>query len=79
MKTYNEIITNLSELKRIAEDIVCDKEVIYELSIPYKETKARINAKRYGFTFDWDKKVWVKKSTRCEWVISSYITNIFKN
>lgn len=78
MKTYNEIITNLEQIKKVADDIICDVEVIFELTIPYKDDKSRNYAKKLGFTFDWNKKVWTKKTNRCEWRVSSFITNIYK-
>jgi len=78
MKTYNEIIETLEELKNVAENIVCDTEVIFSLTIPYSDSKARNNAKAYGFKFNWDKKTWEKKSTICPWQVSSFITNVFK-
>jgi hypothetical protein len=79
MKTYNEIIENLKEMKNVAEDIICDSEVIFSLTIPYSDSKVRSNAKFYGFKFNWERKTWEKKSTTCPWQMTSFITNIFKS
>ncbi|HSH51302.1 MAG TPA: hypothetical protein VK982_06230 [Bacteroidales bacterium] len=78
MKTYNEIIENLEELKKVPENIVCNEEVIFSLTIPFENHKARNNAKYYGFKFNWDRKTWEKKSNTCVWQMTDYISNIFK-
>ena len=79
MATYNEIISNLETIKNIAEDIKCDEEVIFSLTIPFSDSKARGNAKYYGFHWNPERKTWEKKSNICQWQMTSYITNIFKN